>query len=168
MKTLKLIAAGIILLGTTTAATAQISVNLNIGTAPVYHNNARVAASYYYIPDIQSYYDVRNEQYIYLNGGSWVRSRSLPRHYSNYNVNTGYKVVLNDYHGSTPYRNFNNDRTKYKVGYRGASDKVVINRTTNTTVVYNDRNDSKNDRYYAKKYNDKKYDKKYDKHDNRR
>ncbi|MBE0391869.1 hypothetical protein [Flavobacterium sp. PL002] len=151
MKTLKLIAAGIILLITSTS-NAQLSINLNIGNAPVYHNNTNVAVGYYYLPDIQSYYDVRANQYIYLNRGNWVRSRNLPTQYRNYNYKTGYKVVLNDYHGNEPYRNYKNDHTKYYVGYRGSAQKVVLNRNNNT-VVYNN---NKNYKYNGYNHYDKK------------
>jgi hypothetical protein len=49
---------------------------------------------------------------LYFGNGRWLRSRYLPRQYRNYNLNTGYKVVLNDYHGNRPYTNFYNDRKK--------------------------------------------------------
>ncbi len=77
MKTLKLIAIGIILLVSSTS-NAQLSISLNIGTAPVYRNSGNVAVDYYYLPDIQTYFDVRANQYVYLERGNWKRSRNLP------------------------------------------------------------------------------------------
>lgn len=124
MKTLKIIAVGIILL-VSSASHAQISVSLNIGTAPVYHNSANIAVGYYYLPDIQCYFDISANQYIYLDRGNWERSRYLPYQYRNYDAYNGYKVVLNDYRGNTPYVNYNNDRTRYYVGYRGNNQRIV-------------------------------------------
>ena len=73
MKTLKLIAAGIILLVSSTAMQAQVSVNVNIGSPPAWGPTGYSAAEYYYLPDVQAYYDVRQSQFIYLGGGQWVR-----------------------------------------------------------------------------------------------
>lgn len=118
MKTLKLIAIGIILLVSSTTQ-AQVSVNLNIGTAPSWGPYGYAEAEYYYLPDVQAYFDIRESQFIYFGSGRWVRSRYLPRQYRNYDLNSGYKVVLNDYHGHRPYTNFHNDRVRYYKGYRG-------------------------------------------------
>ncbi|TDD99737.1 hypothetical protein [Flavobacterium cellulosilyticum] len=127
MKTLKLIAVGIILFVSSTS-NAQISINLNIGTPPVYHHTENVVVEYYYLPDIETYYDVRACQYVYLDGGSWIRTRNLPYQYRNYDARNGYRVSLNDYHGHHPYQNFNNDRRRYYEGYRGENHSHVMNR----------------------------------------
>jgi hypothetical protein len=58
MRTLKLIAIGIILFASSTIH-AQISVNLNIGTAPNWGPVGYAEAEYYYLPDVEAYYDVR-------------------------------------------------------------------------------------------------------------
>jgi hypothetical protein len=167
MKTLKLIAAGIILLVSSTS-NAQLSINLNIGTAPVYQNSANVAVDYYYMPDIESYYDVRANQYIYLERGNWIRSRNLPNQYSRYNVNNGYKVALNDYHGNRPYTNYNNDKTRYYVGYRGENQRTVQYQNDNR-IDYNKKEvkNSKNNRY-ASNSNQNQKDKNDNKGNNRR
>jgi hypothetical protein len=125
MKTLKLIAAGIILLVSSTAMQAQVSVNVNIGSPPAWGPTGYSAAEYYYLPDVQAYYDVRQSQFIYLGGGQWVRSRNLPTQYRNYDLYNGYKVVLNDYHGSRPYSNFKNHKVKYYKGYKGKPQKTI-------------------------------------------
>jgi hypothetical protein len=125
MKTLKLIAAGIVLLLSTTAMQAQVAVNVNIGSPPAWGPSGYSAAEYYYLPDVQAYYDVRQSQFIYLGGEQWVRSRNLPTQYRNYDLYNGYKVVLNDYHGSRPYSNFNNHKVKYHKGYKGKPQKTI-------------------------------------------
>ena len=124
MKTLKLLAVGIILLVSSTTQ-AQFSVNLNIGTAPSWGPSGYSQAEYYYLPDVQAYFDIRASQFIYFGQGRWVRSRYLPRQYRNYDFNSGYKVVLNDYHGNRPYTNFRHDRKRYYKGYRGGNQRTV-------------------------------------------
>ena len=84
-----------ILLLINTSLEAQVNINVSLPTwGPVV-----TTEEYYYLPDIDSYYDIRQSQFIYLNNGVWIRSRALPRRYRNYNLNTGYVVVLNDYRG---------------------------------------------------------------------
>ncbi|RTZ05854.1 hypothetical protein [Flavobacterium sp. GSP6] len=58
MRTLKLIIVGIILFASSTIH-AQVSVNLNIGTAPSWGPIGYAEAEYYYLPDVEAYYDVR-------------------------------------------------------------------------------------------------------------
>src|SRR3970282_2790796 len=131
MKTLKLIALGVILFASTTIH-AQVSVNLNLGSPPAWGPAGYSNVDYYYLPDVQAYYDIRATQFIYLNGGTWTRSRNLPGQYRNYNLYNGYKVVLNDYHGSRPYSNFKNHKVKYYKGYKGKPQKSIgSNRNNN-------------------------------------
>lgn len=126
MKTLKLITlVGIMMLFTSNLMNAQVSINVNLGMQPNWGPVGYSSVNYYYLPDIQSYYDVRASQFIYLNGGHWVRSGHLPNHYRNYDLHQGYKVVLNDYHGSKPYTNYKYDKVKYHKGYKGKPQKSI-------------------------------------------
>ncbi|MDI6046980.1 hypothetical protein [Flavobacterium yafengii] len=136
MKTLKLIIAGIILFASANTMQAQVSVNVNIGSPPAWGPAGYSAVDYYYLPDIQAYYDIRATQFIYFGGGKWIRSRNLPNQYRNYNLYNGYKVVLNDYHGSRPYSNFNNHKVKYYKGYKGKPQKSIGSNRNNNNKVY--------------------------------
>lgn len=111
MKTLKVIASALMLI-VTSSISAQVSVNLNIGTHPAW-GPVYTTEEYYYLPDIDSYYDIHQSQFIYLNNGVWIRSRKLPKRYANYNLNSGHVVVINDYHGHSPYAHFKNHKVKY-------------------------------------------------------
>jgi hypothetical protein len=135
MKTLKLIALGIILFASSTIH-AQVSVNVNLGTAPAWGPSGYSNVDYYYLPDVEAYYDIRATQFIYLNGGTWTRSRYLPGQYRNYNLYNGYKVVLNDYHGSRPYSNFKSHKVKYYKGYHGKPQKSIGSNRKNNNKVY--------------------------------
>ncbi|MEN9907469.1 MAG: hypothetical protein RLZZ540_610 [Bacteroidota bacterium] len=138
MKTLKLIAAGIILLVTSATTQAQVSVNVNIGAPPAWGPVGYSNVDFYYIPDIQVYYDIPHAQFIYFGNGTWVRSRYLPRQYRDYDLYHGYKVVLNDYHGRTPYVYYKNHKAKYYKGYKGKPQKSIGYRN-------DDRYDNKHD-----------------------
>ncbi|MFP5042493.1 hypothetical protein [Parasediminibacterium sp. JCM 36343] len=105
-------------------ASAQLSVNINIGTPPMWAPAAAPEAKYYYLPDVESYYDVTNSNFIYMNNGQWIRGASLPGPYANYDLYHGYKVVMTDYHGSRPYDTYNVYHVKYHKGYKGGYQKT--------------------------------------------
>jgi len=118
MKTIKWIPVSIFLL-ISGISQAQVSVNVNIGAPPMWAPVGYEEAEYYYIPDVESYYDVRQSQFIYYGGGRWIRARHLPPPYRHYDLYNGYTVVLTDYHGHEPYAYFDNHKVKYFKGYRG-------------------------------------------------
>jgi len=82
---------------------AQVSVNINLGSPPAWGPAGYTETRYYYLPDVESYYDVQNSMFIYYYGGGWVHRAYLPTYYQTYDLYAGYKVVLVDYHGPTPY-----------------------------------------------------------------
>jgi len=130
MKTIKLIVFGMILMFAGSMQ-AQLSVRVNIGTPPQWGPSGYGNARYYYLPDIESYYDVRNSTFIYYSGNRWIHSRNLPARYRNYDLYGGYKVVMNDYRGNRPYDNFREYRTKYSKGYRGHEQRNIGERHDN-------------------------------------
>ncbi len=115
MKTLRLLVLGLVLFFAGSAQ-GQISLRFNLGSppqwAPVEHADSR----YYYLPDVEAYYDVQSSMFIYYEGRNWVHRSYLPNHYRNYDLYRGYKVPMNNYHGSTPYTNFNEYKNKYSRG----------------------------------------------------
>ena len=124
MKKLKLIAVGIFLFASSLMQ-SQVSVNVTIGTPPLWGPVGYSNVHYYYLPDVQAYYDIRASQFIYINNGIWIRARYLPGTYRNYDLYSGYKVVLTDYHGSHPYYYFNTHKTKYHKGYKGKPQQTI-------------------------------------------
>jgi hypothetical protein len=81
---------------------------------PVWAKAAPVNVNYYYLPDIQTYYDVPAKRYIYLNNGSWVRTSALPARYKGYNLYNSNPVFLKDYKGNSPYTLYKVHKVKYK------------------------------------------------------
>ena len=77
------------------STSAQVNVNVNIGTQPVWGPVGYDYAEYYYLPDIESYYYVPKRQFIYLKGKNWVFARSLPGAHAHFDVYRGYTVVIN-------------------------------------------------------------------------
>ena len=115
MKTMKMFTI-IVVLFFTGALNAQVSFNMTISPpswGPAGYNQVR----YYYLPDVETYYDAQTSVFIYYSGGAWIRSTSLPPRYRNYDLYRGYKVVMNDYHGNNPYVHFKQHKTKYGKGY---------------------------------------------------
>ncbi|MCD0465474.1 hypothetical protein [Flavobacterium sp. ENC] len=141
MKTIKIAIAGLFLL-VANATQAQVSVNVNIGSPPAWGPSGYAEMEYYYLPDIEAYYDVRASQFIYFGGGRWVRTAHLPRQYRDYDLYGGYKVVLTDYHGRTPYTYFDRHRVRYYKGYHGAPQRPYRPRPV---YGYNERHDNHRD-----------------------
>jgi hypothetical protein len=124
MKSLKYLFIGLSLLAIN-FSNAQVNVNVNIGTPPAWGPVGYNDARYYYLPDLQTYYDVSTSNYIYINNGKWIRARTLPSVYRNYDLYNEYKVVLTDYRGNSPYDNFKTHKVKYAKGYKGKPQKTI-------------------------------------------
>jgi hypothetical protein len=124
MKSFHFILAGILMVFASTAL-SQISVNVNIGAPPLWGPAGYSEVRYYYLPDLETYYDVQTSMFIYYGGGRWVHRPSLPPRYRNYDLYGGYKVVLSDYHGDAPYIYFKEHKGKYYRGYRGEPQHTI-------------------------------------------
>jgi hypothetical protein len=124
MKALKFIVIGV-LLSMAIPTQAQISLHLNLGTPPQWGPVGYSQARYYYLPDVEAYYDVQSSMFIYMSGGAWVHRAYLPERYRDYDLYGGYKVVMNGYRGNRPYENFNDYRTRYARGYRGQAQRSI-------------------------------------------
>ena len=112
-------------------ATAQVAV-INIGSQPVWGPVGYDYVEYYYLPDIDMYYHVPTQQYVYLVNRRWVFARVLPPHLRGYDIYRGYKVVINE---PRPY--LYHDRYRKHYGhYRGRMGQPIIR-------------DSRDNRYFA-------------------
>ena len=123
MKTLKLLQIAIMLFLASNAY-GQVSVNVNIGTPPLWGPVGYSDVRYYYLPDIETYYDIQSSMFIYYEGGLWVHRSYLPGRYRNYDLYNGYKVVVPQYRGAYPNYFFNYHRSKYGKGYRGSHQRT--------------------------------------------
>lgn len=130
-------------------AQVSISLGLNIGSQPAWGPTGYDHAEYYYMPDIDTYYDVPNHQYIYLSGSRWTRSGALPPRYANYNVYNGYKAVINE---PSPWLHSATYRTKY-AQYKGRRGQPVI-RDSHDEHYQNHWNGNNGNAYGHNKNND--------------
>ncbi|RVT74912.1 hypothetical protein EOD40_12120 [Flavobacterium sufflavum] len=155
MKTLKLIATGIILFAASTSQ-AQVSINVNIGTPavvvrPAWVPQNHVNVDFYYIPEIESYYDVSAGLYVYLDNGNWCRTRYVPVRYRGCDLNNARRIELRGYHGSRPYTYYNNHNVRYYDNRNYNTRYVEGRRYNNNRYADNyrsyDRRDDRNDRY---------------------
>ncbi len=120
----------------TNSVDAQISINLgfNFDRQPMWGPTGYDHVEYYYLPDIEVYYNVPQQRFFYYERGVWISGSSLPYRYRNYDFYNSYKVVVNE---RTPYRNHISYRDKYS-SYRGRHDQQSIR-------------DSRDSRYYSNK-----------------
>ncbi|ANI89850.1 hypothetical protein A9P82_11470 [Arachidicoccus ginsenosidimutans] len=120
----KTLIAAAVLLGSLSLhqANAQININVNIGSQPSWGPTGYDYVQYYYLPDINCYYDVVHKRYYYPVGNSWHYSTRLPRRYANYNIYNSYKVVVNR---PTPYRTNAQDIRDYGK-YKGQHGQPII------------------------------------------
>jgi hypothetical protein len=124
MKTIKLLAIGIALV-LAGIGYAQVSVNIKIGVPPPWGPVGFSSVHYYYLPDVEAYYDVQSSMFIYFGDGKWIHRSYLPGRYRNYDLYGGYKVVMTDYHGNTPYTHFKEHKSKYGRGYHGSAQRTI-------------------------------------------
>ena len=96
MNALKVMLIGV-LMSLACSIQAQVSVNVNIGTPPRWGPVGYNDVKYYYLPDVEAYYDVQTCMFIYMSGNNWIRRAYLPSRFRNYDLYHGYKVVMKDY-----------------------------------------------------------------------
>jgi hypothetical protein len=132
-------------------AQAQVSINVNIGTPPNWGPQGNDNSRYYYLPDIDTYYDVAQSQFIYDNNGRWIRENRLPSRYRQYDLYGGYKVVLNDYRGDAPYTYHSKHRSNYPKGYHGKPQKNRGNKPEKNNKEYHNKKDKDNHKGNSKK-----------------
>jgi len=123
MKTLKLFGIAVVLFLASNAF-GQVSVNVNIGTPPLWGPVGYSDVRYYYLPDIETYYDIQSSMFVYYEGGFWVHRAYLPGRYRNYDLYNGYKVVVPQYRGAYPTYFYKYHKSKYGKGYRGGHQRT--------------------------------------------
>jgi hypothetical protein len=105
---------------------AQVSVQVNVGVQPQWGPSGYEYANYYYLPDIDVYYNVPRRQFVYLHAGRWVFGASLPDYCRSYDLYRGHKVVIN---AEAPYNRCDYYRGQYG-RYRGHYGQQVVIRDT--------------------------------------
>jgi len=65
---------------------------------------------YYYLPDVDAYYDVTGQCYFYFDGSNWISAAYLPGAYQNFDWRTARRFEVR---AARPYLNDNFYRSKY-------------------------------------------------------
>lgn len=125
------------LMFTETKAQVKVNISFNIGSQPVWGPVGYDYVQYYYMPDIDVYYYVPTQRYVYLDRGRWIFSPYMPVRYRNYDLFSTYKVVINE---PRAYLHHNVHVVNYQK-YKGNNNKQVIIRNSTETkyVVVNNK-----------------------------
>ncbi len=135
-KFLSIIVASLVL-STNVKADVNISVSVNIDLQPAWGPTGYDVANFYYIPEIDIYYDVTNALFYYLSGSAWVSAKYLPTKYRSYDLYSMYKVVIND--DPKPWLNNKNHRRDFK-DFRNDRTQVPIRHSTDSRYAKSKQN----------------------------
>ena len=113
-------------------AQVRVGLNFNVSNQPVWGPTGYDHVEYYYLPDIEAYYNVPQHKFYYNEQGRWISRSHLPPRYRDYDINNSYKVVVNE---RKPYLNHKTYRDQYAT-YKGHHDQPLIR-------------DSRDSRYYV-------------------
>lgn len=109
------------LLDISTTLDAQVNV-INLDSQPIWGPTGYDYVEYYYLPDIEAYYNVPQHRYYYYDNGRWQNNSYLPLRLLNCDLYNSYKVVVNE---KEPWRHHKNYRDKY-FSYKGRYDQQLI------------------------------------------
>jgi len=130
-----------------TKAQVRFNVNLNIGSRPNWGLPGDYAGDYYYLPEIDCYYDIPNRLFVYFDGRNWAFAAQLPYAYRDYDLYRGFKVSIN---APRPYLHCNVYRERYRSYYN----------TYRAPGVYVQRNPYPydNDNWYGRGRDDERFE----------
>lgn len=107
---------------TETKAQVRFNLNINLGR-PAWGLPGNYAGDYYYLPEIDCYYDIPRRQFIYFDGGGWAFAAELPYAFRGYDLYHGYKVLVNE---PRPYLRCNYYRERYRPYYNTYRAPVMV------------------------------------------
>jgi hypothetical protein len=117
----------------TVAAQVHINLGLNLDRQPIWGPTGYDHVEYYYLPDVDAYYNVPRHRFYYNENGRWINRTSLPPRYRDYDLYNSHKVVMNE---RTPWRNHEMNRDKYS-SYKGNHDQQTIRDSRETKYFAN-------------------------------
>lgn len=106
----------------------NINININLDKQPAWGPVGYDYVEYYYVPDLNIYYDVINSLFYYYSRGSWVSGQYLPSDYRKYDFYNLYKVVINERQPwlqnkahKKAYSHYKGDKTQEPIRYSSNS-----------------------------------------------
>ena len=130
-------------------AQVSFSLNFNLDNQPVWGPTGYDYVEYYYLPDIDIYYNVPQHRFYYNERGLWIGRSSLPSRYRNYDLYNSYKVVVNE---KQPWRNHKTYKEKYS-SYKGRHDQQPI-RDSRDSKYFVNRNHPEHNNWVKQQRND--------------
>lgn len=101
---------------------AQGKLNVNIAIQPIWGPVGYDHVEYYYLPEIQTYYNVPLHQFTYQMGNHWMTTSTLPSRYKNFNLYNTRKVVINE---PKPFMHHNEYLKRYKSNDRHSNQQII-------------------------------------------
>lgn len=120
------------LVATTEQTQAQLNVNINIGQQPLWGPVGHDYAQFYYIPQMNVYYDVINALFYFQQGRRWINARVLPPRFGHFDLYNMHKIVMNQHN---PFRHNHRHIQQYR-NYHNMQRQIAIR-------------DARDNRYYA-------------------
>jgi hypothetical protein len=74
---------------------------------------------YFYFPNMEAYFDLKNEMYHYQVNNVWTTSAELPPYYGGYSLYKKEKVLLTDFEGDNPEEQIKMHRKMYPYNPKG-------------------------------------------------
>ena len=112
----------VVLLSSAVDAQLRINLGFNVDRQPIWGPAGYDHAEYYYLPDIETYYNVPQHKFFYQEKGRWISGSSLPSRNRGYDLYNSYKVVVNE---PKPYLKHNTYKEQY-ASYKGRHDQQPI------------------------------------------
>jgi hypothetical protein len=129
-----------VFLANTAAAQVHVNLNFNVDRQPVWGPTGYDYVEYYYLPDIDVYYNVPQHRFFYNQRGRWISSSNLPPRYRGYDLYNSYKVVVNE---RTPWRKHNTYQEKYS-SFKGRHDQQPIRDSRDSKYFVNKKHPEHN------------------------
>ena len=130
----------VMLLSSIACGQSHVSTRLNVDRQPIWGPTGYDHVEYYYLPDIDIYYNVPLGRFYYYENSRWTNGTSLPARAQGFDLYSAYKVVVNE---TTPYRRNAMNRAKYGM-FKGRHDQEVIRDSRDTRYVANPRHPEHN------------------------
>lgn len=74
---------------------------------------------YYYFPNMQAYYDMKDEVFRFQVNNEWTTSGELPQYYGGYSLFKNEKVIITDYDGDQPEQFIKTHKEQYPFNPKG-------------------------------------------------
>ena len=129
---------------------AQVHINLNLDSQPIWGPTGNDYVENYYFPDIEAYYNVPQHRFYYNEKGKWISRASLPSRFGSFDLYNSYKVVVNN---PQPWKNDATYKAKY-ASFKGRHDQQPI-RDSKDSKYFSNKNHPEHNNWAQQQKNEK-------------